>query len=259
MDFLHTNQGTKQMDFVKHNQLLKIRVEYDQEYGHIEFEEFVKSHGLERLSDWAWLKFGNPDDLYFAPDDLKTPTDVYEALEEVAYGVDGFAMPELTDEEFETLFAHVVNEEWQEIDIETARRGLLSMTHQNWYDSLNHYNDLRDILAPYTYKARGYSQGDVSHLYLIGMDEHEAESLTKAFEQYAYECPYRYSVELIDCETGETITDEALFGIYDGSFDLRYLKCELKATLNGMGEIHPELRDIALEAVAEIDYTDINQ
>nr|DAS17045.1 MAG TPA: hypothetical protein [Caudoviricetes sp.] len=87
----------------------------------------------------------------------------------------------------------------------------------------------------------------------------EAERLAKAFAQYAYDCPYQYSVELIDCETGETITDESLCGIYDDTFDLRYLKCELKDTLNGMGEIHPELRDSALEAVAEIDYTDINQ
>lgn len=114
-------------------------------------------------------------------------------------------------------------------------------------------------MRPYRYTARGRSQGDVAHLYLIGMDEAEAESITKGFEQYAFDTPYRYSVELIDCETGETITDESLGGIYDDTFDLRYLKCELKATLNGMGEIHPELRDSALEAVAEIDYTDINQ
>lgn len=32
-----------------------------------------------------------------------------------------------------------------------------------------------------------------------------------------------------------------------------------ESEINGMGEIHPELRDSALEAVAEIDYTDINQ
>ena len=112
---------------------------------------------------------------------------------------------------------------------------------------------------PYRYTARGYSQGDVAYLYLIGMDEHEAERLTKAFEQYAFDTPYRYSVELIDCETGETVTDESLGGIYDATFDLRYLKCELQATLNGMGELHPELRDSALAAIAEIDYTDINQ
>lgn len=59
--------------------------------------------------------------------------------------------------------------------------------------------------------------------------------------------------------TGETVTDESLGGIYDATFDLRYLKCELQATLNGMGELHPELRDSALAAIAEIDYTDINQ
>ena len=114
-------------------------------------------------------------------------------------------------------------------------------------------------LLPYRYTARGYSQGDVAYLYLIGMDEHEAERLTKDFEQYAFDTPYHYSVELIDCETGETVTDESLGGLYDDTFDLRYLKCELQATLNDMGELHPELRDSALAAIAEIDYTDINQ
>jgi len=59
-------------------------------------------------------------------------------------------------------------------------------------------------------------------------------------------------------ETGETVTDESLGGIYDDTSDLRYLKCELKATINGMGEIHPELRDSALAAIAEIDYTTID-
>lgn len=247
------------MDFIKNNQLLKVELSYDQDYGQIGFDDFIGDTGLERLSDWEWLKFGNPEAMHFTPDDLKTPTDVYEALEEVAMNVTESSMPDLTDEEFSDLFQAVADEDWQAIDLEVARRGLLSMNHVEWYEALNHYNDLRDMLAPYTYKARGYSQGDVSHLYLIGMDEHEAERLAKAFEQYAYDCPYQYSVELIDCETGETITDESLCGIYDDTFDLRYLKCELKDTLNGMGEIHPELRDSALDAVAEIDYTDINQ
>ena len=175
------------MEFIKHNQLLKIRVGYDQDSGYIDFEHFIESHGLERLSDWEWLKIAKPDSPHFTPDDL------------------------------------------------------------------------RDTLAPYTYSASGYSQGDYARLYLIGMEEEEAERLTKGFKQYAFDTPYRYSVELIDCETGETITDESLGGIYDDTSDLRYLKCELKATLNGMGEIHPELRDSALSAIAEIDYTDINQ
>lgn len=247
------------MDFVKHNQLLKIRVEYDQDYGQIGFNYFIEDNGLERLSDWEWLKLGNPEAMHFAPDDLRTPTSVFDALDEVSLCADEFTMPALTEEEFTEIFSHLADGDVDSINLEVARRGLLSMTHQKWYDSLNHYNDLRDILAPYTYTARGHSQGDVSHLYLIGMDEHEAERLAKAFEQYAFDTPYRYSVALIDCETGETITDESLCGIYDDTFDLRYLKCELKVTLNGMGEIHPELRDSALEAVAEIDYTDINQ
>ena len=49
------------MEFVKHNQLLKIRVEYDQDYVQIGFNDFIEDYGLERLSDWEWLKFGNPE------------------------------------------------------------------------------------------------------------------------------------------------------------------------------------------------------
>lgn len=216
MDFLHTNQGTKQMDFVKHNQLLKIRVEYDQEYGHIEFEEFVKSHGLERLSDWAWLKFGNPEAMHYTSADLKHDERVIEELLLLRHAIGNTFMPALTLEEGEDLFDQVREEDWDSVNFDTARRGLLSVNHLDWYAGISFWDDVSAELRPYRYTVRGHSQGDVANLYLIGMDEHEAESLTKAFEQYAYECPYGYSVELIDCETGETITDEALFGIYDG-------------------------------------------
>lgn len=192
------------MEFVKYNQLLKIRVEYDQDHGQIGFNDFIEDNGLEPVGEHAYA--------YFPNEPRWTESEING----------------MTEEE------RLVWKEWFEVAQE-------------------------EELLPYRYAARGHSQGDVSHLYLIGMDEHEAERLAKEFEQYAYDCPYQYSVELIDCETGETITDESLCGIYDDTFDLRYLKCELKGTLNGMGEIHPELRDSALEAVAEIDYTDINQ
>lgn len=210
------------MEFVKHNQLLKIRVEYDQDYGQIGFNDFFDESGLESINDHAYAYFPN------------TPRWTEEELNG------------MTEEE---------RQEWQEIfDWDWTRYTLANVSWKEWFEVAQ-----EEELLPYRYAARGHSQSDWAYLYLFGMEEAEAERLAKAFEQYAYDCPYQYSVELIDCETGETITDESLCGIYDDTFDLRYLKCELKDTLNGMGEIHPELRDSALEAVAEIDYTDINQ
>lgn len=244
------------MEISKNNQLLKIRVDYDQDYGQIATDDFIRDAGLERLSDWKWLKFGNPEAMHFTPEDLKTPTDVYEALEEVAWNVTEASMPDLTDEEFSDLFQAVAYEEWQAIDLEVARRGLLSMTHQNWYESLNHYNDLQDILAPYTYTARGYSQGDVAHLYLIGMDEEEAIRIKADFELYAYDTPYQFRVELIDCQSGDTIDEASLGGIYDDA-DLTCLKEELETSIKNLNGIDGEVMALAFDAIRPLDYTDI--
>lgn len=246
------------MEFIKNNQCLKIRVAYDQDYGQIAFDDFIGYTGLERLSDWEWLKFVNPEAMHFAPDDLRTPTSVFDALDEVSLCADEFTMPALTEEEFTEIFSLLVDGDVDSINLEVARRGLLSMSHLKWYESLNRYNDLRDILAPYTYSARGYSQGDVAHLYLIGMDEHEAESLTKEFAQYAFDTPYRYGVELIDCETGETIADDSCGGIYDDTCDLDYLKHELSLAIKCLGRIDEELLSLALEEVQALDYTSID-
>lgn len=244
------------MEITKNHQLLKAELSYDQDYGQIGFNDFIGDNGLERLSDWEWLKFGNPDSPHFTPEDLKTPTDVYEALEEVAMNVTESSMPDLTDEEFSDLFQAVADEEWQAIDLEVARRGLLSMNHVEWYEALNHYNDLRDILAPYTYTARGYSQGDVAHLYLIGMDEEEARRITASFEQYAYDTPYQFRVELIDCQSGDTIDEDSLGGIYDDA-DLTYLKEELETAIKNLNGIDGEVMALAFDTIRPLDYTDI--
>lgn len=58
------------MDFIKNNQLLKVELSYDQDYGQIGFDYFIGDTGLEHLSDWKWLKFGNPEAMRFTPDDL---------------------------------------------------------------------------------------------------------------------------------------------------------------------------------------------
>lgn len=245
------------MEFVKHNQLLKIRVAYDNDMSAVSFEEFIEETGLERLSDYEWLKIAKPDSPHFTPDDLRRDDWVFDCLKEVAPNIGDCAMPALTDEEFETLFNHVANEEWQEIDLEVARRGLLSMTHAEWYESLSKYDDLRDTLAPYTYSASDYSQGDYARLYLIGMEEEEAEYIRKQFELYCFEPAYYFRIELIDCETGDEIEWDSLGGIYDTSSDFKYLKGYIVESLQSMDGLHHDLLTEALEAVNELEYSDI--
>ena len=245
------------MEFVKHNQLLKIRVAYDSDMSAVSFEDFVAETGLERLSDYEWLKIANPDSPHFTPEDLKHDDWVFDCLKEVALNIGDYAMPALTDEEFEELFYHVGWEEWQEIDLEVARRGLLSLSHAEWYASLNQYADLRDILAPYTYSASGYSQGDYARLYLIGMEEEEAEYIRKQFELYCFEPAYYFRIELIDCESGDEIAWDSLGGIYDQSSDFKDLKGYIVESLQSMDGLHPDLLAEALESVNELEYSDI--
>ena len=244
------------MEFIKNNQMLRVELTYDEDNGW-HFEDFISMNGIERVSDREWLKISNPEAPHFTPDDLKNDSAVIDYLKEVAYGADGFTMPELTDEEFESLFAHVANEEWQEINLDVARKGLLSMTHQAWWDSLNHnYEDLSDILEPYTYTARGYCQSDFADLYLVGIDEAEARCIKADFELYAYDTPYRFSVELVDCQSGETIDQESIGGIYDDA-DLTYIKEELECAIKNLDGIDQAVMRLAFDAIRPLDYTDI--
>ena len=243
------------MQFIKNNQMLRVELTYDQDNGW-HFEDFISMNGIERVSDREWLKIAEPDAHHFAPDDLKHDDSVIDYLKAVAYGAHGFTMPELTDEEFSDLFQAVSDEDWENVDMEVARRGLLSMTHQSWWDSLNHnYEDLSDILAPYTYTARGYSQGDFAYLYLIGIDE-EARVIVSDFELYAYDTPYRFSVELVDCQSGETIDQESIGGIYDEA-DLTYLKEELEYAIKNLDGIDQEVMRLAFAAIRPLAYQDI--
>ena len=148
------------MESAKNNQLLKVELSYDQDYGQIGFNDFIEDNGLERLSDWEWLKFGNPDSPHF------TPTDVYEALEE------------------------------------------------------------------------------------------EARRITASFEQYAYDTPYQFRVELIDCQSGDTIDEDSLGGIYADA-DLTYLKEELETAIKNLNGIDGEVMALAFDTIRPLDYTDI--
>lgn len=248
------------MEIIKNGQQLKLDLTYDEDNGHYQFNDFVEAEGLERLDrgrNYAYLKIADPEALHFTAQDLKHDSMVLYALKGIAYGVDGFAMPAITDEEFETLFDHVANEEWQEINLDVARRGLLSMTHQAWWDSLNHnYEDLSNILEPYTYTARGYCQSDFAYLYLIGMDEDEARVIVSDFELYAYGTPYRFDVELVDCQSGETLASDSLGGIYDEA-DLTHLKEELESAIKNLDGIDQEVMRLAFDAIRPLDYQGI--
>lgn len=248
------------MEIIKNGQQLKLDLTYDEYGGQWQFDDFVEYEGLERLDrgrNCAYLKIAEPDAPHFTEHDLKYDDWIVDCLKEVAYGVDEYAMPALTDEEFSDLFHAVGWEEWKDIDMEVARRGLLSMTHQSWWYSLNHeYGDTKEALKPYTYMASGYGQSDFAYLYLIGMSEEEARAIVRDFEQYAYDTPYRFSVELIDCQSGETLDSESLGGIYDEA-DLPHLKEELEFAIKNLDGIDQEVMRLAFDAVRSLDYTDI--
>ena len=247
------------MEFIKHNQLLKIRVSYDQDDYY--FRDFIESEGLERINDgrnYEYIKIGNPEAMHYTASELKRDERVIEELLLLRHVIGNEFMPALTQEEGEELFDQVHDEDWDSVNFDTARRGLLSVSHLDWYAGISFWDDISAELRPYRYTARGYCQGDVAYLYLIGMDEHEAERLTKAFAQYAYDCPYRYGVELIDCEDGKTIADDSCGGIYDTSCDLDYLKHELSLAIKCLGRIDEELKVLALLQVQALDYTSID-
>jgi len=249
------------IDIIKNNQCLKIDLSYDRDNA-CYFENFIEEHGIERIStgnsrDYSYLKIVNPDTLHYLASSLLRDSRVREELELVRHNISTATMPALTANEAERLSEQVDEEDWGSVDFDLARRGLLSMTNQAWYDSLD--DDSKDAeLRPYRYTARGYCQGDAAYLYLIGMEEAEAEALVKDFGLYAYDAPYRFSVGLIDCETGETLADDSLCGIYDTTSDLVHLKAELVSSITNLDGIDDEVKSLALEAVQALDYTNIN-
>lgn len=209
------------MEFIKHNQLLEIRVAYDQNGGYTGFQDFFDGSGLESISDHAYAYFPN------------TPRWTEEELNG------------MTEEE---------RQEWQDIfDWDWTRYTLADVSWKEWYEVAQD----EDVL-PYRYTATGHSQSDWVHLYLLGMEESEAEALASEFESYAYETPYRYMVKLIDCETGDEIAWDSLGGIYDTTSDFKDLKGYIAESLQGMKDLHPELLALALEQVQALDYTRID-
>ena len=209
------------MEFIKHNQLLKIRVAYDQDGGCIGFKEFFAESGLEEIGGNLYAYFPNA--------------------------------PRWTEEEINGM-AEEERQEWRDcFDWDWTRYTLADVSWKEWFEVAQE----EDVL-PYRYTAIGHSQSDWAHLYLLGMEESEAEALASSFESYAYDVPYLYDIELIDCEDGKTIADDSCGGIYDTSCDLDYLKHELSLAIKCLGRIDEELKVLALEEVQALDYTSID-
>lgn len=211
------------MQVIKNNQCLNIHVAYDQDSGLNQFELFVEDADLERLSEREWLKIGLPDAPRWTESEING----------------------MTEEE---------RQEWRDcLDWDWTRYTLADVSWKEWFEVAQ-----EEEILPYRYTATGHSQGDWAHLYLFGMAEDEAEALVKCFEMYAYETPCYYSVELIDCETGESIAEDSLGGIYDDTSDLKHLKSEMVTSINTLDGIDEEVKALALEAVNELDYRDID-
>jgi len=208
------------MEFVKHNQLLKIRVAYDHAGGYSEFKDFFDDSGLEEIGGNLYAYF--PDSARWTEAEING----------------------MTEDE---------RQEWQAIfDWDWTHYTLADVSWKEWFEAAQ-----EEDVVPYRYAATGYSQGDWAHLYLLGMEEAEAEALVRGFELYAYETPYRYAVNLIDCESGDVIEWDSLGGIYDLASSLKDLKGYIADSLRSMDGLHPDLLTSALEAVNELEYSDI--
>ena len=211
------------MQVIKNNQYLKIDLSYDQDSGINQFELFVEAAGLERLSEREWLRIGLPDAPRWTESEING----------------------MTEEE---------RQEWRDcLDWDWTRYTLADVSWKEWFEVAQEAE-----LLPYRYTATGNSQGDWAYLYLFGMEEEAAEALVKDFELYAYEMLYCYSIDLIDCATGESIAEDSLGGIYDDTPDLTHLKREMADSINTLDGIDEEVKALALEAMNELDYRDID-
>ena len=248
------------MDIIKNNQLLKVELQYDQDTDWA-FKNFVACEELEvfpsNRRSYDWFKIGNPDARHYRESQLNEEMVIRKELEVLRHNISHDTMPALTVLEAWDLSEQVNAEDWEAVDYETARHGLLSMTHQKWYDAISDFDYAEEELRPYRYTATGYCQGDFAYLYLIGIDEAEASAIVREFEQYAYDTPYQFHVELIDCQSGETLDSDALCGIYDDTSDLKHTKEELECAIKNLNGIDEEVLRLALEALQDVDYTSV--
>lgn len=242
------------MMFIKNNQMLEIKIAFGE--GSIFFDEFIENAELERVSDYQWLAIKNPDEKRFSADDLKNAEIVQDYMNELNLSV--IDRMDLTDEEAEEL-RHSLN--WGLVhDVGIARKGLLSLSFVEWYAGLNCESggdDWADVMADYKNIARG-DNGEYAEIFIQGTDEVHIAEIVNGFVMYAFECPYHFSIDLIDAKSGDSIDDDSLGGIYDNSYQLEYLFETITESLDNMPKLDKELRDIAVDELSKMDYSSVN-
>lgn len=239
------------MMFIKNNQVLEIKIVFDD--GSIFFDEFIENSELERVSDCQWLVIKNPSEKRFSADDLKNAEIVQDYMNELNLSV--IDRMDLTDEEAEKL-RHSLN--WGLVhDVDIARKGLLSLPFVEWYASLNCESggdDWADVMADYKNIARG-DNGEYAEIFIQGTDEAHIAEIVNDFVMYAFECPYYFNIDLIDAESGDSIDDDSMGGIYDDSYQLEYLFQTITESLDNMPDLDKELRDMAVDELSKMDYS----
>ena len=243
------------MMIIKNNQALEIKIEQDALSCHF-FHEFVEISGLERINDGTWLLIKSPDKKRFSADDLKSDYRVYEMMNELAYSA--VNCMDLNEEE-----AAILSQEMDENNgytFEIARKGLLSLSFKDWMDNLAGEKggyDWKEAMAEFSHIARGNDYTEYAAIYIQGVSDDEAASIVNEFKTYAYHPRLWYEVTLIDCLTGDAISDDSLGGIYDDSFDLSYMKELLKETIDSMPYIDKGLKQEAFGEIEKLDYSSI--
>lgn len=76
------------MEFIKHNQLLKIRVSYDQDNGYY-FQDFTESEDIEPIGNgrnYDYIKIGNPEAIDCETGEIHP--ELRDSALEAVYGMD---------------------------------------------------------------------------------------------------------------------------------------------------------------------------
>ena len=94
--------------------------------------------------------------------------------------------------------------------------------------------------------------------FIQGTDDAHIAEIVNDFVMYAFECPYYFSIDLIDAESGDSIDDDSLGGIYDDSYQLEYLFETITESLDNMPDLDKELRDMAVDELSKMDYSAVN-
>ena len=118
------------MEFIKHNQLLKVRVAYDNDSSYIEFKDFIQDSGIEPIGEHAYAYFPNA--------------------------------PRWTESEINGM-TEEERQEWRDC-LDWDRYTLADVSWKEWYEVAQ-----EEELLPYRYTATGHSQSDWAHLHLLGM------------------------------------------------------------------------------------------